>query len=75
MAKRAGLTNPWPERNNLSNTETASMLLQRALRLTRTQESIHALVVIIHNLDRGLSLYPIAIISHLMPYWLLTRDG
>ena len=51
------------------------MHMEREFRLTMTQESIHALGVRIHNLDRGLSLYPIAKFSELIPYCLLTREG
>ena len=40
-----------------------------------TQDSIHALGVRMFNLDRRLSLYPIAKISELMPYCLLPREG
>ena len=40
-----------------------------------TQESIHALGVRIHNLDRGLSLHQIAKLSEVMPYCLLPREG
>ena len=44
-------------------------------RLAMTQESRHALGVRIPNLDRQLSLYPIAKLSELMPYCLLPREG
>ena len=40
-----------------------------------TQKSIHALGMSIPNLDRRLSLIPIAILSELMPYCLLPREG
>ena len=43
--------------------------------LAMTQESISALGVRILNLDRRLSLYPIAQLSELMPYFLLPREG
>ena len=43
--------------------------------LAMTQESIHGHGVRIPNLDRRLSLYPIAKLSELMPYCLLPREG
>ena len=49
--------------------------MQGECRLAMTQESIHAHGVRIPNLDRRLSLYPIAKLSELMPYCLLPREG
>ena len=52
-----------------------SMHMEGDFRLAMTQESIHAHGVRIPNLDRRLSLYPIAKLSELMPYCLLPREG
>ena len=52
-----------------------SLHIEGESRLAMTQESIHALGVRIPNLDRQLSLYPIAKLSEFMPYCLLPREG
>ena len=52
-----------------------SMHMEGESRLAMTQESIHALGLRISNLDRRLSLYPIAKLSERMPYCLLPREG
>ena len=52
-----------------------SMHMEGESRLAMTQESIIALGVRIPNLDRRLSLYPIAKLWELMPYCLLQRRG
>ena len=49
--------------------------MEGAFRLAITQESIHAHGVRIPNLDRQLSLYPIAKLSELVHYCLLPREG
>ena len=54
---------------------SASMHMEGEFRLAMTQESIHAHGVRIPNLDRRLSLDPIAKLSELMPYCLLPREG
>ena len=51
-----------------------SMHAEGESRLAMTQESIHALGVSIPNLDRRLSLSPIAKLNELMPYCLLPRE-
>ena len=51
-----------------------SMHMEGEFRLAVTQESIHAHGVKIPNLDRRLSLYPIAKLSELMPYCSLQRE-
>ena len=45
------------------------------VRLAMTQGSSHAHGVIIANLDRRVSLYPIPKLSELVPYCLLRRGG
>ena len=65
MAQEEASPKPHPE----------GMHLEGECRLAMTQESIHALGVSIPNLDRRLSLYPIAKLSELMPYCLLPREG
>ena len=52
-----------------------SMHMEREFRLAMTHESMNALEVRIHNLDRKLSLYPIAKLAELVPYGMLTREG
>ena len=52
-----------------------SMHVEEEFPLAMTQESIHAHGVRIVNLDRQLSLYPVAKLSELMPYCLLRREG
>ena len=52
-----------------------SMHMEGEFRLAMTQESIHAHGVRIPNLDIRLSLYPIAKLSELMPYYLLPGEG
>ena len=64
-----------PGERTSPNPNPESMHIERDFRLTMNQESIHALAVRIHNLDRGLPLYPIAKMSELMPYCLLPRKG
>ena len=49
--------------------------MERECCLAITHESMHALGVRIHNLDRRLSLYPIGKLAELMPYCMLTREG
>ena len=62
-----GGTSPKPNPGN--------MHIEGEFRLAMTQESIHAHGVRNPNLDRRLSLYPIAQLSELMPYCLLPREG
>ena len=50
-------------------------ILERESCLAMTQESIHALKVRVHSHNLGLSVYPIAKLSELMPYCLLPREG
>ena len=52
-----------------------SMHVEGEVCLAMTQESIHAHGVRITNLDRRLSLYPVAKLTELMPYCLLPRQG
>ena len=52
-----------------------SMYMEGEFCLAMTQESMHALGVRIPNLDRRLSLNPIATLHELMPYCLLPREG
>ena len=40
-----------------------------------THESMHAFEVRIHNLDREISLYPVAQFAELVPYCKLRREG
>ena len=49
--------------------------MERDFRLAMTHDSMHAPEVRIHNLDRKLSLYPIAKFAEYMPYCMLTREG
>ena len=52
-----------------------NMHMEREFRLDMTHESMHALEVRIPNLDRKLTLYPIAKSAERMPYCMLTREG
>ena len=51
-----------------------SMHMEGEFRLAMIQKSIHALRVRIPNLDRRLSLNPIAKLRELMPYCLLPKE-
>ena len=50
-----------------------SMHIERKPSRTTALESIHALGLKLHNLDQGLSLYPIAKLTKLMPCSILTK--
>ena len=65
MAQKRTTPKPNPE----------SMHIKGEFRLAMTQETIHAHGVGLSNLDRRLSLYPIAELSELMPYCLWPREG
>ena len=68
MPRREILTNPWPKSDDLTYSQS------RERSLAMTHESMHALEVRIHNLDRKLSLYPIGKLAKLTPYCMLTRE-
>ena len=63
------------EREFCLATTHESMHMEREFRLAMTHDSMHAREVRIHNLDRKLSLYPIAKLAELMPYCMMTREG
>ena len=63
----------WTEFHVAMNHE--SMHMERQFCLAMTHERMLALEVRIHNLDRILSLYPIARFAELMPCCMLTRRG
>ena len=73
MPGRKNLTNPWPKRENITKTQSrerslamtdGSMHMMTEIGLAMTHQTLHALEVIIHNLDGKLSLYQIAKLTH-----------
>ena len=75
MAQEGGPNQSMAQERTSPKPYPKSMQIEGESRLAMTQESIHALGLSIPNLDRRLSLHPIAKLSELMPYCLLPREG